>query len=161
MANETKQAQATGGVGNTASATASAKTEPKMVKRVIIFRPPYTKKDGSTPNLAAADILGCFGGVMLAVKDFGLRLNADKTITVYMPSGMYRESRVGPLGGELRSDADVVAEATTMPPDEAKAFISRERSKRANVELLADAVRDAWVKAGGKFSVPVEIELPE
>lgn len=149
MANENKPA--------TQSAAPAAK---RTVKRTIIFRPPYQKKDGTTPNLASADILGCFGGIMLAVKDFALR-NSGGTITVYMPSGMYQQNRVGPLGGELRSDADIVAEATTMPADEAKAFIARERAKRANVEMLAEAIRTAWGDCGGKFSVPTEIELPE
>lgn len=145
----------------TTAAPTTTKAPVKMAKRTIIFRPPYTKKDGSTPNIASADLLGCFGGIMLAVKDFGLRLNADRTITVYMPSGMYRSAHVGPLGGELRTDADVVAEATTMAPDDAKAFIARERNKRANVEMLAQAFRDAWVACKGQLSVPVEIELPE
>lgn len=138
--------------------------KPKHVHR-IVFRAPYTKKDGTVPNLAAADVLGCFGNLPMAVKEFALRKpDAGGHIDVYMPSGMLRgTSTVGPLGGSLMSDADAAMEATTMGPDDAKAFIARHRAKKASIAVLSDAIVGAWASlpADAKFGTVVELNLPE
>ncbi len=147
-------------------AAAVAESKPKTRKLTAIFRPPYTKKDGTSSTIASMDLLGCFGGVPMAVKDFALSVPRNGSITVYMPSGMYNAQRVGPIGGELKSDADVAAEATTMEPDEARHYIARHRAKKAAVAVLSDAILNAWasfgaVDASEKFGKPVSIELPE
>lgn len=154
----------------TPAATAEVKTattEKRTRKLTAIFRPPYTKKDGTASTIASMDLLGCFGAVPMAIKDFALSVPRNGQITVYMPSGMYGAQRVGPVGGEMMSDADVAAEATTMSADEARTFIARHRAKKAATAVLADAILAAWgsFPAGtdntAKFGVPVTIELPE
>lgn len=150
-----------------AEITAAASSKPKTRKLTAIFRPPYTKKDGTASTIASMDLLGCFGGVPMAVKDFALSVPRGGHITVYMPSGMYNSQRVGPIGGEIKSDADVAAEVTLMTDDAEKlAYIKRHQTKKAAVAMLSDAILGAWasfdaVDSSERFGKPVVIELPE
>lgn len=148
-----------------ASAVAAVVPAKRASGHTVIFRQAYTKKDGTTPNLAAADIMGCFGGLPMLVKDFGISKPKDGVITVYMPSGPFRgTSSVGPVGGAIASDADVAAEATQMDADAAKAFITRHRAKKAMITALSDAIVSAWAEAsktGDPLNKPFPLNLPE
>lgn len=148
-----------------AAAVAASTPAKRASGHTVIFRAPYVKKNGEVPNLAAADIMGCFGGLPMLVKDFGISKPKDGVITVYMPSGPFRgTSSVGPVGGAIATDADVAAEATQMDPEAAKAFVTRHRAKKAMITALSDAIVGAWAAAsatGDPLNKPFPLNLPK
>lgn len=136
--------------------TAAPAAKSETVRPSVVFRAITGKSESKNGKmLANADICGLFAGFGLPnvmVTDFALRLDEDRTISVFMPSGPYGFRRVSTALGD-KPESEIVATVTqlaTSTPDAAKSFMATYREHRAEGDKLRDMLRDAWVMANDK-----------
>lgn len=97
-------------------------------------------QSGRAITVAKADVNGLLplsGSPSIALRDFGLSLQADKTLRVFMPGSMY-----SPVVG-----ARQIALATPIVVKGQTVTHSDDPTATAGLEQLAQAIRDAWASA--------------